>query len=194
MKISILTLIFIILLSGCASIKKDIDKDKLGKDKAEQKNEVSPEAEKEKITYLERIGIWCDFRYPQNRVQRNVPFTQPYPFGTLYFEMSYNDELLKNYDWIDKKVHEDKGWVQSQKTGLWEEKKTGKVEPVVKGVLYIHTSNKLAIYYYPRKDDRDYDVFKVEIKSRGGKSEVVKTEPAKSEPAKSKDAKPNTKK
>jgi hypothetical protein len=179
MKIRILALIIVILFSGCASIKKDIDKDKLAKDKADKKNEVSAEAEKEKIAYLERIGIWCDFRYPQNRVQRNVPFTQPYPFGTLYFEMSYDDELVKNYDWIDKKVHEDKGWVQSQKTGLWEEKKTGKVEPVQPGVLYIHTSRKLAIYYYPRRDDRDYDVFKVDIKSRAAKSEVVKTEPAK---------------
>jgi hypothetical protein len=105
--------------------------------------------------------------------------------------MSYDSELEYNnsYVEIDRKVHTDKGWVQNPKTVLWEEKKTGKVEPVVKGVLYIHTSRKVAIYYYPRKDDRDYDVFKVEIKSRGAKSEVVKTEPAKS-----KDAKPNTKK
>jgi len=189
MKIHILTLIVLILLSNCASIKKDIDKDKLKKDKADQKNEVSYEAEKEKIAYLERIGIWCDFRYPQNRVQRNVPFTQPYPFGSLYFEMSYDEELVKIYHSVDEKVHTDRGWVQNQKTGLWEEKKTGKVEPVQTGVLYIHTSRKIAIYYYPRKDDRDYDVFKVEIKSRGAKSEVVKTEPAKTEPAKPKGAK-----
>ena len=32
MKIPILALIIAVLLSGCASIKKDIDKDKLGKE------------------------------------------------------------------------------------------------------------------------------------------------------------------
>ena len=183
MKIHILTIVIILLFSGCASIKKDMDKGKLGNDKTAPKKEVSPEAERRKIAELEGLNEWFNFRYAQNKVQRTTTFKQPYPFGSIYFEMYYDEAIVKDYLFYDGKIHTDRGWVQNQRTALWE-KKADKSEPVQEGVLYINTAYKVAIYYYPRKEDRDFDVFRVRIKSDGERTEGAKPEGGKTESAK----------
>ena len=187
MKIHILAIAIIILLSGCASIKKDLEKERLGNEQIAKKKERDAQAEQDKIAYLSRLSDWFSYVYPYTRVQKLTPFTQPYSFGNIYFEMYYNENEMKTPDYYDIRLHVDLKWVQNQRTAVWE--KTEKSQPINDGVLYINPAMKIAIYYYPRKDG-EFDVFKVRIKSQGPKVEDAKPGDAKPGAAKPGAAKP----
>jgi len=185
MKKYMLPIAILILFSGCASIKKDLEKERLGNEQIAKKKERDAQEEERKIAYLSKLNDWFSYIYAYNRVQRLVPFTNPYSFGNIYFEMYYDENEVKNYYYYDQKLHVDLGWVQNQRTALWE--RTEKSKPVNPGVLYINPAAMLAIYYYPRQEDREFDVFKVRIKSR---AEIDKPGDAKPGEAKPGAAKP----
>jgi hypothetical protein len=169
MKIYLLTIVIILLLSGCKSMQKDIDKEKLGKDKTEQKKEVDPQLD-QKIAALDQLNDWFSYPVAQNRVQKGGnPIIVPYSRGSIYFEIYYDENEVKNYGYFDRKLRGDI-------------KRKG--QDVKEGLLYINPADKAALYYYPRKDG-EFDVFKVRIKKEGDNSESVKPEAAKPEAPKS---------
>jgi len=148
MKIQLLTIVIVLLLSGCKSIQKDINTEKLGKDKTEQKKEVDPQLD-QKIAALEQLNDWFSYPVAQNRVQKSgSTIKQEYSRGGIYFEMYYDENEVKNYAYFDRKLRGD-----LQRKG----------QTVKEGLLYINPADKAALYYYPRKDG-EFDVFKVRIK------------------------------
>jgi hypothetical protein len=187
MKIHILAIAIIILLSGCASIKKDLEKERLGNEKIAKKKERDAREEERKITELSRLSDWFSYRYAFNKVQRMSPFTQPYSFGNIYFEMYYDENEIKTPDYYDIRLHVDLKWVQNPRTAEWE--MTEKGQPIHEGVLYINPALKIAVYYYPRRDG-EFDVFKVRIKSQTPKAEDAKPGDTKPGAAKPGDTKP----
>jgi len=190
MKIYILAITIILLFSGCASIKKDLEKERLGNEKAEKKRERDAREEERKIAELSRLSDWFSFPYAFNKVQKIVPFIQKYPFGNIYFEMYFDENEVKRYEYYDIRLHIDLGWEQNPRTAEWEKKKE-KSEPIRDGVLYINPAMKVAIFYYPRKEG-EFDVFKVRIKSQTADTEAAKPGDAKPGAAKPGDAKPGT--
>ena len=184
MKKYILAVVIIMALSGCASIKKDRDKDIIGKT-TEQKKEPDIAIEK-KIRILERLNDWFSYPVAKNKVQRTGnPIRQPYSRGGIYFELYFDPEELRNYDYFDHKLHVDYGWKQDEIYGNWERTETSKT--IREGLLYINPAYKIGMYYYPGQEGA-FDVFKVRIKSdsdsEGAKTEGAKTETAKAEPVK----------
>ncbi|MDR2922414.1 MAG: lipoprotein [Treponema sp.] len=164
MKKHILTAVIIILLSGCTSMKKDIDSAKLGKVDTEQKKEkemADPASIDKKIGELERLNDWFSYPLAQNKIQKTgSPVIQPYSQGGIYFEVYYDENELKNYDYYDRKIHVDFAWKLDPVDKVWE--KTASSKPIQEGLLYINPAYKVAIYYYLRQEGA-FDVFKVRI-------------------------------
>jgi len=149
MRIYLLPIILIIFLSGCASIKKDIDSEKLGQEKTEPKKVVDPQLD-QKIAALNELNEWFSYPMAQNRIQKGSnTIKQEYSRGGIYFEMYYDENEMKNYPFYDRLLRGD----------LSRKKLT-----VLEGILYINPAVKIALYYYPRKEG-EFDVFKVRIKS-----------------------------
>jgi len=149
MRIHLLAIILILLFSGCASIRQDLDSEKLGKEKTEPKKEIDPQLD-QKIAALEQLNDWFSYPVAQNRVQKTGnTLRQEYSRGGIYFEMYYDENELKNYAYYDRKLRGDIG---------------RKGQSIREGVLYINPADKVALYYYPRKEG-EFDVFKVRIKS-----------------------------
>jgi hypothetical protein len=147
MKIYMLPIVIIMLFSGCASMKKDMNKDKLGNKKAEQIKE-DPQLE-QKIAALNELNDWFSYPVAQNRVQKTgATITLPYSRGGIFFEIYYDENEVKNYAYYDRKLRGD-----LQRKG----------QAVKEGMLYINPADKASVYYYPRKDG-EFDVFKVRIK------------------------------
>jgi hypothetical protein len=154
MKKPMLTIVIILLLSGCTSIRNDIDSEKIGKDKPVPKKETDPQLD-QKIAALEQLNDWFSYPVAQNRVQKSgASIIVPYSRGSIYFEMYYDENELKNYAYFDRKLNGDI-------------KRKG--QTVQEGFLYINPADKIALYYYPRKDG-EFDVFKVRIQKEGSKS------------------------
>jgi len=188
MKIHLLAIVIILLFSGCALNKKNVKDDKSAKEKAAPK--IDPQIDR-KIVELGRLNDWFSYIVARNKVQKSLAFTQPYFRSGIYFEMYYDEEELKNYYYYDQKLHVDLGWVQNQRTALWE--KTAKSKPINEGVLYINPATKVALYYYPNKDG-EFDVFLVRIKKVEPPPEPVTPEDPKAKDAKAKDDKSKDKK
>jgi len=130
-------------------MQKDIDREKLGKDKTEQKKEVDPQLE-QKIAALNQLNEWFSYPVAQNRVQRSeVTIRQEYSRSGIYFEIYYDENELKNYPYYDRLLRGDL---------------KRRNQPLREGIFYLNPAAKVAIYYYPRKDG-EFDVFKVRIKS-----------------------------
>jgi hypothetical protein len=173
MKIHLLTIVIIILLSGCASIRNDINSEKLAKDKVEAVKKPDPKLD-QKIAELEQLNEWFAYPMAQNRLQKTgSPIKQPYSRGGIYFEIYFDESEVKNYIYYDLKLRDD-----IQRRG----------QHVKEQILYINPALKVSIYYYPRRDG-EFDVFKVRIKKEEPVSEPVKTEPAKTDNTKPKNAK-----
>jgi hypothetical protein len=186
MKKYILTAIIILLVSGCTSMKKDMDNEKIGKVNTEQKREMDVTTEK-KIKQLETLNDWFSYPVAQNKIQRSGnPIIQPYSRGGIYFEVYFDPEKLKDYDYYDHKLHVDLKWKLDELNGTWE--RTANSKTIREGLLYINPAYKVGMYYYPGQDGA-FDVFKVRIKFDSDNSEDAKPEPAKPEPAKPKGAK-----
>jgi len=150
MKIHLLAIVLIIFLTGCKSIQNDINKQKLGTDKTEQKKVVDPQLD-QKIAALEQLNDWFSYPYAQNKIQKTGnTIRQEYSRGGIYFEMYFDENEVKNYGYYDNKLRGD-----LQRKG----------QTVKEGLLYINPAehNGTALYYYPRKDG-EFDVFKVRIK------------------------------
>jgi len=161
MKKHILITIIILLVSGCASMKKDIDNEKIGKVNTEQKKEMDITTEK-KIKQLEGLNDWFSYPVAQNKIQKSGnPIIQPYSRGGIYFEVYYDPEKLKDYDYYDHKLHADFKWKQNEFDGTWERTENSKT--IREGLLYINPAYKTAMYYY-RGGEGTFDVFKVHIK------------------------------
>jgi len=171
MKKTVFTVVIILLFAGCTSIRKDIDKERIGKappPEAKAKKESNQEMEK-KISELEQLNDWFSYPMAQNRVQKSGGgLRQEYSRGGIYFEMYYDENELKNYAYYDRKLRGDIG---------------RKGQSVKEGILYINPADKVAVYYYPNKEG-EFDVFKVNIKYQQEPADK-KQEPAgkKQEPA-----------
>jgi len=188
MKIYTLAIVIILLFSGCALNKKNVIDDKSANEKEVPKTD--PQIDR-KIVELGRLNDWFSYIVARNKVQKTLAFTQPYFRSGIYFEMYYDEEQLKNYYYYDQKLHVDLGWVQNQRTALWE--RTEKSKPINEGVLYLNPATKVALYYYPNKDG-EFDVFLVRIKKVEPPPEPVKPEDPKAKDAKAKDDKSKDKK
>ena len=179
--------IIILLVSGCSSMKKDMDNEQIGKVNEEQKKEIDVTVER-KIRQLERLNDWFSYPVARNKIQRSGnSIKQPYSRGSIYFELYYDPEELKHYDYYDHKLHIDYAWKRDEIYGTWERTENSKT--IREGLLYINPAYKAALYYYPGQDGA-FDVFKVRIKSDSDNPEDVKPEPAKPGGAKSEPAKP----
>jgi len=141
-KIRLLTIVIIILLSGCASNQKDINSGKTEPPKEDPRVD-------QQIAALEQLNDWFSYPMAQNRVQKTGgAITQPYLRGSIYFEIYYDENEVKNYAYYDRKLRGD-----LQRKG----------QSVIEGILYLNPADKAALYYYPRKDG-EFDVFKVRVK------------------------------
>jgi len=167
MKIYMLPIVIIMLFSGCMSMKRDINSEKLANDKPGQKKEVIDPQIDQKIAALEYLNDWFSYPVAQNRVQKTGAFSQPYSRGGIYFEMYYDEKEVKNYAYYDYKLRGDLG---------------RRGQSVKEGILYINPADKAAIYYYPKKEG-EFDVLKVRIKKVEPVPEPV-PEPAKTKSAK----------
>jgi len=151
MKIPVLTVVIVILLSGCTSMRNDIDKERIGNTpppEVKAKKESNQEIE-EKISALERLNDWFSYPIAQNRVQKSGnTLKQEYSRGGIYFEMYYDENERKNYAYFDRKLRGDIN---------------RKGQSIKEGILYINPADKAAVYYYPNKEG-EFDVFKVNIK------------------------------
>jgi len=186
MKKYILTAVIMMLLSGCASMRRDIDNERIGNVKPEPKKE-SPITIEKKIKQLERLNDWFSYPVARSKIQKTGgPIRQAYSRGGIYFELYYDENELKNYYFYDQKLHVDLGWVQNQKTAIWE--RTEKSKTIREGLLYINPANKVGMYYYPGQDGL-FDVFKLRIKIDSDATEEAKPDPAKPGDAKPGDAK-----
>jgi len=161
MKKYMLIAVIMTLLSGCASTQKAKANEPAEKADTEQKKEADPAIEK-KIRQLERLNDWFSYPLAQNKMQKTgKPIIQPYSRGGIYFEVYYDAEELKNYDYYDRKLHTDYGWKKNEIDGDWE--RTANSRTIQEGLLYINPASKAAIYYY-KGGDGTFDVFKVRIK------------------------------
>jgi len=161
MKKYILIAVIMTLLSGCASTQKAKNNKTAKKADTEQKKETDPAIER-KIRLLDRLNDWYSYPVAQNKIQKSgKPLIQPYSRGGIYFEIYYDADELKNYDYYDRKLHVDYGWKRNGTDGTWE--MTANSKPIQEGLLYINPANKTAIYYY-KEGDGSFDVFKVRIK------------------------------
>jgi hypothetical protein len=161
MKTLMLTAVIMMTLSGCKSLRKDIDSAKMGNAKAEppKKAELSVE---NKVAELERLNDWFSYPVARNKMQKSgSPIVQPYSQGSIYFEVYYDENELKNYEYYDRKLHTDFAWKKGA-DGTWE--KTANSKKIQEGLLYINPAYKVAMYYYPGQDGA-FDVFKVVIKT-----------------------------
>jgi len=161
MKKYLLTAIIITLLSGCASMRKDRDKEMIGKVDTKPQKETEQSLEK-KISQLEKLNDWFSYPVAQNKVQKTgSPIIQPYSRGGIYFEIYYDEKELKNYDYYDHKLHVDYAWKIDETDGTWVKMENSK--SIHEGLLYINPAYKVAMYYY-RGENGAFDVFKVNIK------------------------------
>ena len=164
MKTFMLITLIMMTLSGCKSLRKDIDSAKMGNAKVVEppkKTESSVSVES-KVAELERLNDWFSYPVARNKVQKSgSPIVQPYSQGSIYFEVYYDENELKNYEYYDRKLHIDFAWKKGA-DGSWE--KTANSKKVQEGLLYINPAYKIAMYYYPGQDGA-FDVFKVNIKT-----------------------------
>ena len=161
MKKYIFTAVIIMLLSGCASMRRDIDDERIGNVKPEPKKE-SPISIEKKIKQLEVLNDWFSYPVARSKIQRTGnPIRQPYSRGGIYFELYYDPEELKRYDYYDHKLHVDYKWKLDEFYGTWE--KTEFSKSIREGLLYINPAYKAAIYYYPGQQGA-FDVFRIRIK------------------------------
>jgi len=157
----LLTAVVMTLLSGCASMIKDINSERIGNVKAEPKKE-SPITIEKKIKQLERLNDWFSYPVARNKIQKSGnPIVQPYSQDGISFEMYFDENELKNYEYYDRKIHTDFAWKKGA-DGSWE--KTGNSKRLQEGLLYINPAYKIAMYYYPGQEGA-FDVFKVRIKT-----------------------------
>jgi len=163
MKKNILTVIILLLLSGCTSMRKDIDKERIGKTPPEPaKMKETGQSMEEKISALERLNEWFSYPMARSKVQKGgTTITQPYSKEGIYFEVYYDENELKNYAFYDRKLHTDYAWKVNVANNTYE--KTAASKPIQEGLLYINPAYKTAIYYYPGQGG-EFDVFKVRIK------------------------------
>jgi len=161
MKIPVLIVVIVILFSGCASMRKDINSEIMGKTAPEPKKGPDPLMEK-KISELEKLNDWFSYPMARSKVQKaGSPIIQPYSREGIYFEVYYDESELKNYAFYDRKLHTDYAWKLNETDNTWE--KTGASKPIREGLLYINPAYKTAMYYYPGQGGT-FDVFKVRMK------------------------------
>jgi len=148
MKKIMLAVVIMVLFSGCASMRKDVNNKTTEKTAPEPKKQADPSIEK-KMSELENLNDWFSYPVAQSKILKyGNPIIQPYLREGIYFEMYYDEEQLKNYPYFDHKLKGDIG---------------RKGQTVKEGFLYINPADKAALYYYPRKEG-EFDVFKVRIK------------------------------
>jgi len=161
MKLPVLTVVILVLLSGCSSMRKDINNEIIGKTAPEPQKGPDPKLEK-KISELEKLNDWFSYPMARNKVQKGGnPIIQPYSRDGVYFEIYYDESEKKNYAYYDRKLHTDYAWKKNIEDDTWEE--TGASKPIKEGLLYINPAYKTAMYYYPGQEGA-FDVFKVRMK------------------------------